>query len=413
MNSNQNNVTENGDQIVDRAVRAVRESSVPEGPPAEVLETVLAASSSANAGLAKGRFKMNRLAKIAAAILIVVGIGSGIVWLTYGHGSTTIAWADVQQRIRNARNCTYIMVSQVEDMPEMKTKMMLMEPGLMRQEIIEPHKGVSIMDLQNGRGISLIESQKKAIRFDISGLPAAAIEKFREKFQEQNWMKRLKGLVEKSETDLGTKQIGGIVAQGYRVQQIDSPVGDCVMTVWVNAKTARLLDMEVVTVSGDVKVTMSNFEFDKELDEKLFSLEPPPGYTVDETPINVEFKEPSLEDVAVVLRVLAKMKGGQFPDALPENPSMGAYMKELKGFDKVLGQEIAGMEEGMKIGLSIGRGIMFLTKIQPASRYAGKDVKLGDAGTAIFWYKAEGSKKYKVIYGDLSIKEISAEELPK
>jgi len=45
--------------------------------------------------------------------------------------------------------------------------------------------------------------------------------------------------------------------------------------------------------------------------------------------------------------------------------------------------------------------------------YAGADVKFGDAEKAIFWYRPEGAETYRVIYGDLSAKDVAAENLPK
>jgi hypothetical protein len=86
---------------------------------------------------------------------------------------------------------------------------------------------------------------------------------------------------------------------------------------------------------------------------------------------------------------------------------MDAYKKHLQGFDRILGPE-----EAQKVVLSMGRGIMFLAKIQPAGHYAGKGVKLGDAETPIFWYRPKDSETYRVIYGDLSIRELSEEDLP-
>jgi len=63
----------------------------------------------------------------------------------------------------------------------------------------------------------------------------------------------------------------------------------------------------------------------------------------------------------------------------------------------------------------IVRGIMFVQML-PADgdwHYAGKDVKLGDVDTAIFWYRPADSETYRVIYGDLSAKDVSPENLPK
>ena len=45
--------------------------------------------------------------------------------------------------------------------------------------------------------------------------------------------------------------------------------------------------------------------------------------------------------------------------------------------------------------------------------YAGQGVKLGDAKTAILWYRPNGSEKYRAIYGDLSAKDVKPENLPK
>jgi hypothetical protein len=45
--------------------------------------------------------------------------------------------------------------------------------------------------------------------------------------------------------------------------------------------------------------------------------------------------------------------------------------------------------------------------------YAGRGVALGDADTAICWYRPQGSETYRAIYGDLSVKDMAAENLPK
>jgi hypothetical protein len=44
--------------------------------------------------------------------------------------------------------------------------------------------------------------------------------------------------------------------------------------------------------------------------------------------------------------------------------------------------------------------------------YAGKGVKIGDAETPIFWCRPQGSKTYRTIYGDLSVKDVKPGNLP-
>ena len=48
-------------------------------------------------------------------------------------------------------------------------------------------------------------------------------------------------------------------------------------------------------------------------------------------------------------------------------------------------------------------------------RYFGKGVKLGEKDRIVFWYKLKDSKgpsTYRVIYGDLSVKDVAQEDLP-
>jgi hypothetical protein len=43
----------------------------------------------------------------------------------------------------------------------------------------------------------------------------------------------------------------------------------------------------------------------------------------------------------------------------------------------------------------------------------GKDVKFGDGESPVCWYRPDGSETYRVIYGDLTVKDVPPEELPK
>jgi hypothetical protein len=48
-------------------------------------------------------------------------------------------------------------------------------------------------------------------------------------------------------------------------------------------------------------------------------------------------------------------------------------------------------------------------------RYLGKGVKLGDKDRIVCWYKLKGAKNpnaYRVVYGDLSVKDVAAKDLP-
>ena len=344
----------------------------------------------------KGVGRMTPLHKrISAAVACIAAGIAVVVVLTLSNGAATIAWADVQEQIRNIRTLRFKLTMCAKGGAEMVGEMMVMEPGLMRHKMEKPMKGVTIIDLAKGKMITLMPQQSKVMSVDFSAADDATIRGFHDRFM----IAHLKKLAEQSETELGEKEINGRTARGYRVEK-----PDMTMSVWVDAETCALVEMEMTVFRGEMKMAMTDFEFDRKLDEKLFSLEVPQGYT--ELTPGVTLKMPAYEDVAVLLRVMARMNDGAFPDALPESPSIATYKEHLQGFDRVLGPK-----EGRKVVMSLGRAIMFL-KDHPDTHYAGTGVKLGDAETPIFWYKPNDSETYKVIYGDLSIKDTAGGDLP-
>jgi hypothetical protein len=60
-------------------------------------------------------------------------------------------------------------------------------------------------------------------------------------------------------------------------------------------------------------------------------------------------------------------------------------------------------------------GCAFIEHLPEGSdyQYVGEDVKLGDANTPVCWWKAPSSKTYRVVYGDLSIRDVKPDDLPK
>ncbi|MBN2294136.1 MAG: hypothetical protein JXM70_17045 [Pirellulales bacterium] len=48
---------------------------------------------------------------------------------------------------------------------------------------------------------------------------------------------------------------------------------------------------------------------------------------------------------------------------------------------------------------------------QADAHYAGKGVSFGTADTPIFWYRPKNAKKFRVIYADLSVKELIPAEV--
>jgi outer membrane lipoprotein-sorting protein len=73
---------------------------------------------------------------------------------------------------------------------------------------------------------------------------------------------------------LGVKVIDGRSAEGFRMQ-----IGATEVEIWADPKTSLPIRVEQVTSGAtEVRIVMTDFEADVDLDESLFSLDPPEGY---------------------------------------------------------------------------------------------------------------------------------------
>ena len=59
-------------------------------------------------------------------------------------------------------------------------------------------------------------------------------------------------------------------------------------------------------------------------------------------------------------------------------------------------------------------GMMFPLSMKPANdfHYQGSNGKLGEAEKPICWWRPDGSETYRVVYADLSVRDVSPEDLP-
>ena len=118
------------------------------------------------------------------------------------------------------------------------------------------------------------------------------------------------------------------------------------------------------------------------------------------------------EDFVESLRIWAEIiRDGTFPEAIGSESAMKEIPMLVQKVDAMQISE----EQGTQIGMSFARGMLFhqIQETQGEWNYTGAGVKLGDADTPIFWYQPQGSETYRVIYGDLSVKDVAAEDLPK
>lgn len=357
----------------------------------------------------------SQIARVAAAAVLIIVVFIGI---SNFFGSAP-AFAEVIQPLLTARTAAFKMTFDIEGSPPQTFDCMVMESGLTRE--VRPSGVIRILDHNQDRTIMLYPAEKKAVIFEKTDRPEEQQKQTNWLQETREWIMQVQETEDESVEYLGKHHIDGVEAFGYRIRLGEvSRITD--RTVWADVDTILPIRIEYSIGSGSsmgVKGTIaySNFILNVEMDESLFSV--PEGYDVET--IAFDASETTEEDLIQALRIWSENTDGEFP---PEF-NIKAAGNLFEAVKEKMGLKLEGAEapdfvnpkfpEFYIIRQSIIRGLGFKSKLTSESvwHYVGEDIKFGDAEKPICWYRPEDSETYRVIYGDLSVKDILAKDLPK
>ena len=217
-----------------------------------------------------------RIAKLAVAAVFVAAV---IIVLSQLGGSK-VAFAKVLEHIRTSG---YTFDVKPKYRGAQTIPAMVLRPGRMRLEAPVGLGRISfIIDTTKSESLMLIHQFKAAIvKIPETGSHAEAGLLFTlcTKPIENLW-----NLKDGTEEDLGVKVIDGQKARGFRVSRKYEDFKYDVV-IWANARTGVPILVEITGnpldgSSESAEFVFDNFELDVELDESLFSLKPPAGYTL-------------------------------------------------------------------------------------------------------------------------------------
>lgn len=333
---------------------------------------------------------VTRIAAVAA-VIIVAAIGINYIM------APSVTWAQVIEPILNARTVVFDLILGADDTGIVSHEIVV--GSRMRRRMSNMPNITMIIDTDNAKLLALDTETKTAAYADIAGDLGERTRSFI-KFVRQIIRQLQEGQVEQ----LGERVIDGQKAVGFVGKGQNEAV-----TIWADPQTAHPIRIEA-QIGQEFSFIMKNFEFDVPVDDSLVSMEVPDGYTLEEK--ELDLGNASEEDFIESLRIWAEIIGdGTFPEAIGTESAM----KQMP----LLVQKVAAMqvseEKGTQIGMSFAKGMLFHQTLESQGRwtYAGAGVKLGDADKAIFWYQPKDSPKCRVIYGDLSVKDVAPEDLPK
>jgi outer membrane lipoprotein-sorting protein len=418
----------NPDNLLDRAVDAVlRDAIASEPPPERVAQLIAAVERAANQPAPSTlleRIKNMRLrTQIAVAAVALLALLGLVSWLVPGTG-VPMAFADVAEALTKVRSATWKTMTEVKG-PDNKTHKwsgigMFLAPSRERTEITADGKtSVTIMDGEKDKVLSLDPAAKTATIINLKNLPREG--PYGRTFQD------LRELVAAAHGGKGRKverlpaeMIDGRRTEGFRIQ-----LGAVEVKVWADPKTSLPIRVEEITASPETHIVMTDFQVGADLDNSLFSLDVPVGYTVQNT-MQLDFSKKPIAYVAEALKMAAEFNGGVFPPALRGEQGIdGITQRGMIAWSKEHAKDPPDQQRAKVLGfaMKLGGALGFLFSLPPDSvHYAGKDVKLNTPDRPIFWCAAPGQMKSRqekelleiqVIYADLSIREMSAEKAAK
>ncbi|MHC4169673.1 MAG: anti-sigma factor family protein [Planctomycetota bacterium] len=358
----------------------------------------LKAAEKAAEGLKLRRIIMkSRNAKIAAAAVIIIAVMIGVF-----PSGNNVTFADVVKPLLEARTLILDVIVNTGPSVNVDTDPCVHDiivGSRIRRVVSTQEHVVNIFDTESAKMLTLHTDGKIAVYSDTQGHVQDIT---------QNYVTVLLDVFTdvQNNPDLEAKKIGEKEIDGQKV--VGFLARD--LTIWADAETA--LPVRIEGQSERLSVVYTNFQFnipEEEL-EPLVSMEVPEGYElVERKGKEFDMGTPTEQDLVECLRIWAEvMLDGNFPEAI----GMTELMNQLPQIEAKLGESVVSAEEGTEKGMALGKGMLFEMRLRD-KHYAGNGVKLGEADKAIFWYLPEGAETYRVIYGDLTVKDVAEADLPK
>ena len=255
-----------------------------------------------------------------------------------------------------------------------------------------------IIDLEQKKMLTLDHSKKMAVFIELGGLDDL-----------KNYIELVRNVVMRIEDnpkfEVETLGLQEIDEQTYAVFFAESNKES--ITIWANPETGLPLRIEQKT--PNMTILCDNMEFDVPFDEARFSMQIPDGYVVQNS--GIDLKGGNEEAFIESLRIWAEViEDDRFPESIDLKDVVKVGMKFDKGMKRINLTE----QEQIELATRWGQGLLFLRffKGQGKWHYAGKGVELGDSNAPVFWYRPKGSPTWRVIYGDLHVEDVGAEDLP-
>jgi hypothetical protein len=389
------------------------------------------------ATLTRRRRMANRTLVFATTAAVAV-----LAWIGLSHfdttGTGTSAFAQAMEQIQKAKDITwtdtvYCLITSKDGRRHWYEahvfKNAYKAPGLYRTTALDAKGNVEqieISDAAQMKVLTLYPSAKSAMMAEVRPNHDAEgpFRDARQAFRDPDLQ-----FLKKQKTPAGDVNV-------FRL--VESP--GCFFDYWIDQKSKQLVEYRI---NQNKTISLADYEndpmrdatpekevsrgaivgsitkdivYNADLDNSLFRLDVPKGYTIETKKRHLVTEQEMID----FIRVLADFNHKVFPDEIADVPCDGInkYQPMPKAKRPPQAQKLIETANDYKrLGV---RGLPlreFLSQHGAWSsfRYLGKGVKLGDKDAIVCWYKLKDAKNpntYRVVYGDLSVKDVAPEDLP-
>ncbi len=358
----------------------------------------------------------NKIIRFGTAFVVI--IAAVVAFQFFGNPfGTKLTFASVVEPILNANTATYDIVTSLDGFGPYDGSTSVTHYAVMGSHHRRTTDGgvTGIADLENGRILALYN---KVAEYTYDEDKDGQMSSFAQNFMDdlKNRILILKGDPNFTVKELGRKQLDGKEVVGFFASGHEGDSGPEVdITIWADVDTKLPVQIETNTeidsrmYKGQVHMIQKNMKFDIPLEEDLFSMEAPAGYTVWDAK-NLDVRAAEAKFIEGLRLIAERFNHGFFPDGV----SIQDYQMWMNyDYDKQLAAMNLPKEEADTLNYKLFESSVFIRFFRGEMTYRCKGVRLGETETPIFWYKPEKSETYRVIYGDLHVEDVSPENLPK
>ena len=372
----------------------------------------------------------SRISKLAAAAVIIF---AAFLALNLFRKTSGIVWAEVAERLQAIKTVVYHINADMKGMPgtpegytthiTLDVKLSY-ERGAVRIDSLwqvpgGTRKSHTYILFEDSVLITVMPAQKKYLEVTISYEQMKKMEE-----EKGDPVTLLNAMLEHDYTELGRKTIDGVTAWGIEVSdpKLGAKMGSFIsggmfdkttVQLWVGEKHKLPMRISATGSSKDGRASMEtvydNFQWDIEIEPVLFKPEIPDDY---ELVVQGTWETGNEgEEIIEVLRLFVEFADGKYPASLKTMTVAEAIAPALKkrfppGSPEPSKELIARL---MKID-RVGMMYTTLEKDGKDPAYYGDKVSAESPDAVLFRWKT-GDDTYRVVFGDLSTEDVSAEKL--